>query len=303
MNSLRDTLFELSAGSGGSAVPTGVASPPAPTPSACLPNLPTPTALSTPARDLTRREARDICVYLVGQGAFTLSTRHSPLRFDATCQITQPRPASRLVIDPAVISGVRFVNRSNRRVDFLDNLDVRIVVALYRLASMLRGTWGTTEIEHLGIGHGKGPPTDVHNTGRAIDLVGVVGTISGSSDPTLNGPYQLDVLRDWGNQPVTMPDGRIRSQWPASFTATTYRLQPRPNFLAFAIFRDIYTFATRECADTSTDRNGNTASPTTIGGQRTFIIHPDHRSGTLREAHKNHFHMQVGPTDQEVSPP
>jgi len=265
----------------------------------CLVKLATPTALSKPARDLTRREARDIAVYLVGQGAFSLK---SAARFGTACQIVQPQPASRLVVEPAVIDGVRFVNRVNRTANLIDNLDVRMVVALYRLANMLRITWGVTEIHHLGIGHGGGPPTDCHNTGRAIDLAGVAGVISGSSTPTLNGPYQLDVKRDWGNRPVVMPDGSSRADWPSTFTATSYRLGPSPNFLAFAIFRDIYTTATRQFADTSTAPGGNGA-PTTLGRSSRFIIHPDHPSHTLRLAHRDHIHMQIGPTGQEVSPP
>ena len=212
-------------------------------------------------------------------------------------QLREPTRATRLALQPAVIGGVRFVNRLNRRADYLFNLDVRLVVGLHRLATMLRSTWGVAEIHHLGIGQGRGKSNDCHNTGRAMDLAGASGVYGGS-------PYSVDVLADWGRQPVTMPDGRTLAAWPAAYRATTYRLAGSTNIIARELFRDVYTFAAREFVDTSPRRFGN-GSPTAIGSSSRFIIHPDYPSGATwaRPAHQNHMHFQIGPTGQEMSPP
>lgn len=281
-------------------------------PSSCLTTFPIPTALSTPSRDLTRKEARDIVVYLIQQGVFTLKQAWSPLKFDKYCQVIQPRPASRITIEPPIIDGVRFVAPSTRY--RIDNLDVRMVVFLFRLARMLRTKWGVTEIKHQGIGAGRGASYGAHNTGRALDLVGVSGILNNSSaNPQINGPYELSVLKDWGQKPVFLPNGKQAQNWPDTFKETYYRLDPnqnpyvdlsnRHNFLAYAIFRDIYDLAARECTDTNPARYGNTALPTTIGKASRFILHPDHPNPNLRKNHKNHFHIQIGPTGEEKNPP
>ncbi len=282
----------MAEGSGGSA------------PSPCLNGIQVPAAFTTPARDLTRREARDIVVYLIAQGAFTLRESWSPLTFDAQCNVLQPQPSTHVAISPAVIDGVRFVYTGDTRINTISNLDVRMVVVLYRLAHMLRLTWGVTEIRHMGIGHGNGKSNDCHNTGRALDFAGVVGVISNAVITSTNGPYQIDVMNDWGQKPVTMPDGTTRASWPSDFTQTIYRLDPNVDYPAGAIFQDVYDFATLECADSSTQRFGNGAA-TTIGRGSRFILHPDYPSPAAwgRPAHQNHIHMQVGPTGEEVSPP
>ncbi|QLE55451.1 hypothetical protein [Nostoc sp. TCL26-01] len=262
----------------------------------CLTSLSIPVALSTPARDLRRQEARDIVVYLLSQGSFALKQKWSPLQFGSNCKILQPKPDTKIAIEPAIIDGVRFVNRINRKSNLLFNLDVRMIVLLYRLANLLRTKWGVTEIHHMGIGQGSGNAKDCHNTGRALDFAGVVGNYDGQ-------PYTIDVLKDWGKQPVTMPDGTTQPNWPANFTQTTYRLNPTNNFLAYWIFWEVYTLGTREAADTSTVRNGNTVAQTTLGRTSKFIIHPDYPNPGLRRAHQNHIHMQIGPTGEEKNPP
>jgi hypothetical protein len=261
---------------------------------ACLASLPIPGAIGTPARDMTRREARDVAVHYLQQGAFTLKTAWTPLRFGTGCTVASPTPATRIAIEPPVIDGVTFRSRNNPRGRFVDNLDARMVVLLCRLAYRLRTKFGVTEIHHLGIGHGRGGADDCHNTGRAIDFAGVVGIGAGGA------PYDLDVLRDWGRQPVTMPDGRALRDWPTSFTATTYRLPA--GTLAHAVFSDVYQFGTEQATDTSQRRFANGA-PTTIGRASRFIIHPDHPNQRLRAAHRDHIHMQIGPTGREVTPP
>ncbi len=277
-------------------LPTPAPPRPAPAPrDACLGRVAAPAALSTPARHLTRREARDIVVYLAGQGAFTLRPDRSPIQFDASCALMRPLPSTRITIEPAVIDDVRFVSRGNPQGNTISNLDVRMVVALYRLARMLRTRWGVTAIGHMGIGHGRGASDDCHNSGRAIDFAGVEGVYQGQQ-------YTLDVLRDWGNQPVTMTNGAQLRNWPANFGATTYRLRPDGNPVAYGLFRDVYAFATREFTDRSPGQP-RSAAPTEIGQSSRYIIHPDHHSSGLRSAHQNHMHMQIGPTGAETNPP
>jgi hypothetical protein len=281
-----------------SAEPPPAPTPPRPAPvvgDACLRRFPAPAALRIPARDLTRREARDVLVYLAGQGAFTLKPTQSPIQFDSSCTILRPQPSTRITIEPAVIDGVRFVARGNPRQSAISNLDVRMVVGLYRLAQMLRTRWGVTAIGHMGIGQGRGASDDCHNSGRAIDFAGVEGVYRGQQ-------YMLDVQRDWGNQPVTLPNGAQQRNWPADFRATSYRLTPGGNALAYGLFRDVYELATREFTDTNPQRLGN-AAPTQIGQSSRFIIHPDHPSSGLRSQHQNHMHIQIGSTRAEPNPP
>jgi hypothetical protein len=193
-----------------------------------------------------------------------------------------------------VIDGVRFVYGrlgGARDVGMIDNVDLRNAVLLYRLANMLKTRFGASVIHHLGIGHGRGDSQDCHNTGRAIDFAGVDGNHGGQS-------YQLDILRDWGQQRVPTP-GERPNQWPANATRTRYRLEP--GSLAHDVFLAIYEFATRECADTSPNPCGNRA-PSQIG-DTTFICHPDHPDEGLRRSHADHFHLQVGPTRAETNPP
>jgi hypothetical protein len=108
-------------------------------PRLCFLTRPLPAALNTPARDMTRQEARDVVVYLAGRGEFTLAP-NSPLKFDGLCQVVSPQPATRIVIGPPVIAGVRFTNDVSPTAPIIDNVDVRMVVALYRLATFLRDT-------------------------------------------------------------------------------------------------------------------------------------------------------------------
>jgi hypothetical protein len=264
---------------------------------------PPPAALNTPARDLTRAEARDIVVYLVGRGELSLHA-NTPLRFDSNCQVVSPQPATRLVIEPPVIAGVRFTNVVGPGATVIDNVDVRMAVALYRLARFLNMTWGVTEILHKGIGHGNAAfPDDCHNTGRALDLSGLRGDLPLAQQiPGLPSQYDVDVTRDWGNQPVPVLGGPNTHTWPLDLHATTYRINPFTAPIAWALFQAVYNFAAGEFADTSEQRFGN-GQPTQIGASSRFIIHPDHPGPGDRAQHQDHMHMQVATTGLEVAPP
>jgi len=268
-----------------------------PTVDPCLVAFPVPPALNKRVRELTKEEARDIVIHLIKLGAFTLRT---PPAFGATCKRVQPGATTHVIVDPPIINSVEIVSDSGaKRGSPLFDLDMRMLVLLFYLARMLRTTWGVTEIHHLGIGS-----TGTHVGRLAMDFAGVAGTISGSSSPGTNGPYSLNVLSDWGNKPVELPSGARGGQWPGGkFTQTKYRLDPQQNkyataftvpkdFLAFAIFRDVYTFATMHCFDSSNVVSANTV-PTTIGSASRWIIHPDHPGAALRSAHTNHMHFEI----------
>lgn len=266
--------------------------------SSCLTNFPVPTAaLGKPVRTLTKTEARDIVVHLVNQGILTL---RDPPQFDSSCRLTRPRPTDLVILDPPFIDQVEFVGDSPgaKRGRAMTDLDMRMVVLLFYFSRMLRTTWGVTEIHHLGIGS-----FGTHVGRLAMDFSGVGGTINNSSLPSFNGPFQLNVQTDWGDKPVVLPNGTQAPRWPnvvkgRPFNDTLYRLDPQQNpfanqttpqsFLAMAIFRDVYNFATLHCTDTKPP-----GPPTTIGKSSRFIIHPDHTSPVLRGAHQNHIHMEI----------
>jgi hypothetical protein len=186
----------------------------------------------------------------------------------------------------------------------IDNVDARMVVALYRLAQFLGTTWGVTEIRHKGIGHGNPAfPSDCHNTGRALDLSGLRGVLpAGQIIPGLPSQFDLDVMRDWGNQNVPVP-GPNAHTWPTNLHGTAYRLSPITSPIAWALFQAVYNFAVQQFADTSEQRFGNTMPPTLIGSTSRLIIHPDHPDPSNRAAHQDHIHMQIATTGLEMAPP
>ena len=242
-------------------------------------------------------EALELVVYLVSQSELQLKS-WTPMRFGSGCQLLSPTRATRLALQPAVIGGVRFVNRLIRRADYLFNLDVRLVVGLHRLATMLRSTWGVAEIHHLGIGQGRGKSNDCHNTGRAMDLAGASGVYGGS-------PYSVDVLADWGRQPVTMPDGleclSLAGGLPGHhLPAGRVNQHHRPRAVPGRV----------RVRGPGVRRHQPTAVRQRVpDGDR--LVQPVHHPPRLpergatwaRPAHQNHMHFQIGPTGQEMSPP
>jgi hypothetical protein len=235
-----------------------------------------------PARELTRAEARDLCVhyhlegYLKlnkgprGQGVITQPT------FDASGKVTWPAASEQLYIEQDVHpdgdeAGVvfRYVDFGNwKKSNFkplpasLANLHPRTLVLLYRLAKLLSSDHGATQVIHCGIGT-KGPngkAGDCHDTGRAIDLVGV---------RTGEGGY-LTVETDWALV--------------GSFQEGSYRLADTGTAAA-QLFEAVYGLATREC----NDRHGEASSI----GDVSEILHPDHPNARLRRDHQGHMHLDV----------
>lgn len=228
---------------------------------------PRPAGMVRPARELSAEQANLVLNYLIGRGQLSL-------RGAATAAAA----GACVVIAPAKLADVRFINAGARSADIIDNVDQRMAVALWRLARWANASDETvSSILHLGIGHGSGAPDDCHNTGRAIDFSGVEGERDGAA-------FTLDVQRDWGSKPSADP--------------SAYRLsnQDEP---AYSVFKRAYTFGAYECESRG---RGREAWPPLEIGESGFVIYPDYYgSGTpdslaLRRAHSNHIHMQIGPT-------
>jgi hypothetical protein len=255
----------------------------------------------------------------------------TPLAQPATGSATR---AGNFGIRPDTILGVPFVYidkfsskgdiQKTIRHGHISNLDPRFLVMLTWLCERVKNQGGTV-IYHLGfVGDALHNPNDAHNWGRAFDFAGVGG---------IGGLYDVTVLKHWGMQPVTMPvdwgpvdrttkkhkyqKGEEYPQWPDHFEGTTYRLDDPPKgrfiphvpytdeftggptwnaeterIIACSMFREVYDVAASEGKDTDNPHD----PPTTIGSASRYIIHPDHRSTKLRKHHKDHIHMQVGPT-------
>lgn len=173
-----------------------------------------------------------------------------------------------------------------------DRLDPRNALALVRFCQWLNQTWGVTELYHLGIdGDGSGARTDCHGQGRAIDFVGVKGVRDGAE-------FVLTVLDDWGT--VDTPSTPGGTWQPVGTNATHFRLDDAPS-RAFErdFFRSAYDFIASQWQDRSANADGP-GEPSAIG-TGTFIMNPDHPTSAVgtkhgREAHNNHFHMQIGVT-------
>jgi hypothetical protein len=173
-----------------------------------------------------------------------------------------------------------------------DRLDPRNALAIVRLCRWLHETYGVTEMYHLGIdGDASGQRIDCHGQGRAIDFVGVAGSIGGTD-------FVLTVNDDWGTVDTPSTPGGI---WqPVGTSATHFRLDDAAGRdFERDFFRSLYEFIAGQFQDHSNRPDGPAAASAIGAG--TFIMHPDHptsKPGTKngREAHQNHIHMQIGVT-------
>jgi hypothetical protein len=257
-------------------------------PAAAVPcHLSAPAGLNRGARDLTPAQARDVVAYLVGRGEMTLVG--ATVGCDASGRVTSPAPNARLRVGPN-IAGVRFQSGDTTSTTrFLDGFDVRGAVLAYQVASRLKSQWGANVIYFSGVGHGRGPATDCHHQGRALDFYGASGTHGGHA-------WDFRVSRNWGHANVPVPESRAhRNVWAARPAGGfRFRLPADAGPTAHNIFASVYETATKHAADT-TVRPGANGARTRIG-QTSFICHPDHPAAGLRRQHQDHVHMQVGPT-------
>ena len=220
-----------------------------------------------PARDMTIPEALDVMRGYARDGVVQILDEGSG---------SMPR----MTIGP-VVAGVRHVyldtSGETPRAK-IDNLDPRFAVYLVRLDQLL-ASMGVDTLGDLGITHGGSNPDDAHNMGRALDLRFIRGPGKWS---LLHGkqPIDLDVLHDWGERPES--------------AVGTYRL--RKGDRGFNEFRAIYDFAVREGADRCCGHASCQEGPPSTIGFASCTLGPDHPSARLRVDHRNHFHLQAGPT-------
>jgi hypothetical protein len=299
-----------------------------------------------PARDLTMRDARRLVIWYLKNGWIEF---HTPMTAMPTfkhdgipqvCSPVTPHLEDKIVIKPTV-HGVVWLSQKYalskdttkwRHTEWIDlptsnehdprekiaklhnsriiNQDYRNVVLLERLTRYLKEKWGATHLYHIGMGAGGKVSTDCHNTGRAIDFAGGMGTCPADHPvPELrNFAWDLDIWHDWGLQPENLG---------------SYRLQPNPGDLdkhaAYHLFLDLYNnFLQGQCQNSNPWGNWrcpydpNTGDPTgadpnakqnTLGPSSGFICQPDYINAPgedLRERHANHYHFQVGATKDDT---
>lgn len=262
-----------------------------------------------PVRMLKVSEALQIVNYLITQSSPPLQIDGNKVdQTNMTTMFTGNGVTQKIVkayrIKPDVINGIQFkylVTQANPKImGYIDNVDPRMIVFLYKFTKWLKDTWGpannvtVTAVHHIGIGHGNEAHLfDCHNTGRAIDLGGIAGT---KSDGTA---FTLSIYGDWGQKPAVTTNGKA-----------CFRLA-QSNGLIYNFARDFDAYAMSQCQDKSQGQDpalsaADLQARMFVTGQPTvnsFIIHPDYPDATLRQAHQNHFHVQVGPTNYESAPP
>ena len=256
---------------------------------------------ATPVRDLSKKSALAEAADHASLGRITL-TPAPVTNLDGS--VSMPDETGRFKI-PATVAGVTYkvTGFGDKRLPSyrpvaadLERLDIRHVVGLVRFALHVSSTWGVTEVHHCGIS-GDTVRTDCHGNGRAVDLIGVVGSSAGV-------PYNLTVFNDWKNRSVPNLDDRTkprRPDWPPVSRRLEFRLSSLPGVDGFArnLFADLYSWLAGEYQD-RTEGPGQIDPPSAIGeGSRIMTPdHPDSKPGTKggREAHHSHVHWQVGPT-------
>jgi hypothetical protein len=241
---------------------------------------PAPSGMVTAARDLSLPQANTILGYLIQSGKLQLNAAQTPYVGDWLTGITSPKPSTRVVIKPAEINGVRFVNDVAPGATVIDNVDQRMVVALYRFARWINSSSpDVSAVRHLGIGHGGGAANDCHNQGRALDFSGVHGASDGVA-------FTRNIQLHWGNLPVV--------------AGQPLRLDPAVDPIAHLLFLLAWRFGTFECENNGI-ADGNKWPGKDIGDVGGFVIYPDYIDAPppaqqLRARHQNHIHMQVGKT-------
>ena len=191
----------------------------------------------------------------------------------AAGQIAIVREDGRTVSIEPHVNGVDllYMTESGSTQRAVERLDPRLLVLLLRLTEWDKKL---AQIHHLGIFPGNNPTDaeETHNRATAIDFRKFVFT---------DGD-QLDVLTDWGN----------RKKWTGS-----YRLGLGDKGADW--FSDLYDFLATQATDRPIDGcgfSGDNVGGSAEIGDRSFLITPDHGDPKLAVAHKNHVHVQVGPT-------
>jgi hypothetical protein len=226
----------------------------------------------TPAYKLSQEEARDITVSYVLNNLLTLE---KPVTFGDDGRPTYPKIGETARLKLASIGGVAFVPDSTAAAGWTMTgpMDLRTAVLAVRLGRYLReySKWGVSTIYWGGMGVGRSD-SDRHGKGLAIDFHGA---------QTRFGKF--DVAVDWGNQPITLPDGKTAKVWPVT-VVPYFRLDV--DTPAGGFFYAVYHFLAGEASDNGTSQGSS------IGG-RSQILCPDTPDPGLRAFHQDHIHCEV----------
>jgi hypothetical protein len=225
----------------------------------------------TAAFQLSQEQARDLVVSYVLNGLLTLE---KPVTFGADGAPTYPKIGERSKLKLDNIGGVRFIPDSKAAATwtFTGSMDLRTAVLAVRLATYLRESkWRVSTIFWGGMGVGRSDD-DRHGKGYAIDFHGAITTVG-----------KLDVAAHWGQQPITLPDGKTARQWPANIQPY-FRLDV--DTPAGGFFKTVYHFLAGEAVD-----NGSTNESSI--GDRSRILHPDTPDVGQRPSHQDHIHCDI----------
>lgn len=226
----------------------------------------------TAAFELSQEEARDIVVSYVLNDLLTLE---KPVTFGADGAPTYPKIGERAKLKLASIGGVAFVPDSAAAASWTMTgpMDLRTAVLAARLGRYLQrySRWGVSTIYWGGMGVGRSD-TDRHGKGYAIDFHGALTRFG-----------KFDVQKDWGSQPIPLPNGKTAKAWPAG-VQPYFRLDV--DTPAGGFFYAVYHFLTDEASDNGTN-NGSSI------GDHSQILCPDMPDSGLRPSHQDHIHCEV----------
>jgi hypothetical protein len=221
---------------------------------------------------LTQTEARDLTVTYVLNNYLTLE---KPVTFASDGTPSYPKVGDKPKLKLDNIGGAAWVpdNKVASGYTMTGAMDLRTAVLAVRLALYLReeSKWGVSTIYWGGMGYGR-DSNDRHSKGYAIDFHGAMTRFG-----------KFNVYDDWGNQPITLPNGKKAREWPAA-VAPYYRLDV--DTPAGGFFYAVYHFLAGEAADNSTDKESSI-------GDHSYILCPDTPEIALRPGHQNHIHCEV----------
>jgi hypothetical protein len=100
---------------------------------------PVPSAMLKAARDLTLPEANTVMGYQIQAGKFTLKASSTPYAEDWRTGIVTPQPSTRVVVQPTTMGGIAYAHDAVHQT-IIDNLDQRMLIALYRLTRWLNSS-------------------------------------------------------------------------------------------------------------------------------------------------------------------
>ncbi len=203
-----------------------------------------------------------------------LLTLEKPVTFGSDGSATYPKIGERTRLKLDNIGGVAFVPDSKAAAGstMTHPVDLRTAVLAVRLAIYLQqqSKWGVKTIYWGGMGVGR-DENDGHGKGYAIDFHGALTRFG-----------KFDVWADWGNQPITLPDGKKVKQWPAT-VQPYYRLDV--DTPAGGFFYAVYHFLTGEASDNGTNTElHRRPQPDPV---------PDTPDVVQRPNHQNHIHCEV----------